>query len=80
MTDDSSQGDRGLPPPLPGPEAAARRAQHSVPIASDPEPGQLRRIAKPLLIGFVGFLVSAAIPIIIVVILAIVAQMAINGH
>jgi hypothetical protein len=69
-----------LPSPLPGSEAAAKRARHSVPIAKDPEPSQLRQVAKPLLIGFVGFLVSAAIPIILVIILAIVAQLVIAGH
>jgi hypothetical protein len=77
---EAPEGDRQLPPPLPGPEAAARRARHSVPPPGDSDPSQARRVAKALLIGLTGLLVSAAIPIILVVILAFVAQMVISGH
>lgn len=72
-------GDR-LPPPLPGEEAAARRAQAPVPPPGDSEPSQLRRVVKPVFIGLVGLVVSMAIPVLIVVILAFVAQVMISGH
>lgn len=74
------EDDRRLPPPLPGPEAAARRAQHSVPLDAEPEPHQARGVVKAVLIGLVGLLVSAAIPIILVIILAFIAQVMIGGH
>lgn len=69
-----------MPPPLPGPEAAARRARDPMPVDGDAEPSQARGVAKAVLIGVVGFLVSAAIPIVLVIILAIVAQLMISGH
>lgn len=44
------------------------------------EQSQLRQVARAVFIGLVGLLVSMAIPILIVVILAIVAQVIISGH
>jgi hypothetical protein len=44
------------------------------------EPSQLRKVAKAVFIGLVGLFVSMAIPILIVVILAFVAQVIISGH
>jgi hypothetical protein len=76
----SDSSKRDLPPPLPGPEAAARRAQDPIPVDGLDEPSQVRKVAKAVFIGIVGFLISAAIPIILVIILAIVAQLMIGGH
>jgi len=72
--------DDRLPPPLPGPEAAARRAQNPVTPSDEPEPSQLRQVAKPVLIGLVGVAISMAIPALMVVILAFLAQIIITGH
>ena len=44
-----------------------------------PEPSQLRRLAKPVLSGLVKFAIWMMIPIVMVVILAIVAQVVISG-
>lgn len=74
---ETSQDDR-LPPPLPGEEAAAKRAQNSIYPSNGSEPSQLRRAAKPVLIGLVGLGVSMAIPVLTVIILAIVAQLIIS--
>jgi hypothetical protein len=74
---DTARDDR-LPPPLPDEDAAARRAENSIPPPDGSEPSQLRRVAKPLLIGLVGVLISMAIPILIVIVLAIVAQLIIS--
>jgi hypothetical protein len=70
--------DDRLPPPLPGEDAAAKRAENPIPPADGSEPSQLRGAGKPLLIGLVGVLVSIAIPIVIVIVLAIVAQLMIS--
>ena len=72
--------DDRLPPPLPGEEAAAKRAENPIPPTDDSEPSQLRGVAKAVLIGLVGLAISMAIPILIVVILAILAQNIIAGH
>ncbi len=74
---DTPRDDR-LPPPLPGEDAAAKRAKNSIPPPDGSEPSQLRRAAKPLLIGLVGVVVSMAIPILIVIVLALVAQLIIS--
>ncbi|HET7443192.1 MAG TPA: hypothetical protein VFJ57_00895 [Solirubrobacterales bacterium] len=42
-------------------------------------PSQPRNVVKAVFIGLVGFIVSAAIPIVIVIILAFVAQRMIGG-
>jgi hypothetical protein len=73
-------GDDRLPPPLPGDEAAARRVESPISPPDGSEPSQLRQVGKPVLIGLVGFLVAAAIPIVMVIILGIVAQMIITSH
>ena len=70
--------DDGLPPPLPGKDAAAKRAQNPIPPPDGSEPSQLRRAAKAVLIGLVGLGVSMAIPILIVIALAFVAQLIIS--
>jgi hypothetical protein len=73
--------DRQLPPPLPGEDAAARRAQNPLPAPGDLEPSQDRKALKAVLIGIVATIVGAlAIPLLIVVILAFVAQLLISGH
>lgn len=62
----------------------SRRPRESpVRPSDDLEPSQLRRVAKPVFIGLVGLVglgVSIAIPILLVIILAIVAQLIISGH
>lgn len=72
--------DARLPPPLPGEEAAARRARNLATPPDESVSSQLRRASKPVLIGLVGLAISVAIPIVIVVILAILAQVIITGH
>lgn len=73
-------GDR-LPPPLPGQEAAAKRAQNPVPLESNSEHSRDRQAFKAVAIGVVATIFGAfAIPLLIVVILAFVAQIAISGH
>jgi len=69
-----------LPRPLPGPEAAARRTGNPIPPARDSENGQLRRAVKPTLIGLSAIAVSIGIPFLILVVLAFVAQVVINGR
>lgn len=66
-----------LPPPLPGEEAAAKRAENPIPEPDGSEPGGLRQAVKPVLIGVA---VSIAIPIVLVIILAFVAQLVISSH
>ena len=67
-----------LPSPLSGEDAAAKRAAHSIPPPDGSEPSQSRRLAKPVLIGLVGVAISAAIPILILIVLAFVAQLSIS--
>jgi hypothetical protein len=74
---DTPPDDR-LPPPLPGEDAAIKRAENPIPPPDGSEPGQVRRAAKPLLIGLVGVVVSMAIPILTVIVLALVAQLIIS--
>jgi hypothetical protein len=70
-----------LPPPLPGEEAAAKRAQNPVRAPDGNEPSQSRRALGPVLIGIVAkFLVGMAIPIFVVIVLAFLAQQAIGSH
>lgn len=76
----SPPDDNQLPPPLPGSEAADRRAENPIPPAGSAGPTEGRPILRAVLIGLGGFVVSAAIPIVIVIILAILAQSAISGH
>ncbi|HEY4780052.1 MAG TPA: hypothetical protein VIH47_10720 [Solirubrobacterales bacterium] len=44
------------------------------------EHGQGRRVLKPVLIGLFATVVAMAIPLLIVLILAFVAQIIISGH
>jgi hypothetical protein len=76
---ETPSGDQ-LPPPLPGQEAAERRALNPIPPSDGSEPSQLRQVAKSVLIGLVGVAVSMAIPVLIVVVLAFLAQIIITGH
>lgn len=72
---------RRLPPPLPGEEAAARRAENPIPGPGDSEPRQDRKALKAVLIGIAATAIGAVvIPILIVVVLGIVAQIIISGH
>jgi hypothetical protein len=77
----SPPADNQLPPPLPGEEAAARRAENPIVAPDGTEPSQGRRALGPVLIGVVAkLLVALAIPLVIVVVLAFLAQHAIGGH
>jgi len=76
---DSPDQERGMPPPLPGPEAAARRARGPATVDGNVESSQARSVLESILIGLVSVLFWAAIPIIIVIILAFVAQLMISG-
>jgi hypothetical protein len=76
----SAQDDQLLVP-LPGPEAAAKRAQNPVPPGGSSEHSQNRKAFKAVAIGVVATIFGAiAIPLLIVVILAFVAQLIITGH
>ena len=68
--------DSQLPPPPSG-ETEAGPDQSALPASGDPGPGQR---AKPVLIGLLKFVIWMSIPIVMVLILAIVAQMVISGH
>jgi uncharacterized membrane protein len=54
--------------------------QHPAPPADDEEHRRIRKVLKAVLIGLGAFAVAIAIPLLIVVILAIVAQLIISGH
>jgi hypothetical protein len=70
-----------LPPPLSGEDAASRRAQTPFAPPDGDEPSQGRRALGPALIGIVAeFLVGMAIPIVIVIVLAFLAQQALGSH
>jgi uncharacterized membrane protein len=69
-----------LPPPLPGPDAAARRAQDPIREGADASLGPARSVPKAVLIGLSATAISIAIPILILIVLAIVAQLMIAGH
>jgi hypothetical protein len=72
--------DDRLPPPTLDEETEGTLAQAALPASRDPAPSQLRRLVKPLLTGLVKFAIWMMIPIVLVVILAFVAQMVISSH
>jgi hypothetical protein len=69
-----------LPPPLPGSEAADKRSRNPIPPTESVKPAEGRPVSRAVFIGVGAFLLYAAIPIVITVVLAFLAQSAINGH
>ena len=70
-----------LPPPTPGEDAASRGAQKPLDAPDGDEPSRGRQALGSLLIGIVArFFVAMAIPIIIVIVLAFLAQRVISSH
>jgi hypothetical protein len=61
-------------------EDSARRVRGPSPDAVRPTPSHARRVAKVTFIGLVSLVVSLAIPVVVLVILAFIAQIMISGH